>query len=121
MNENRTCANDGTNLTQARSGFDLEVITPESAGAMAALSAKANAQGVTRFFSDPIDIRRGLIAKRFAAGADTPYGHTCSNIVEILDNLFDYERPAWATDERQTLHWLMSAQIRQLEQLAAGG
>jgi hypothetical protein len=32
------------------------------------------------------DTRRKLIAKRVAAGADTPIGHRCSNLVELLDN-----------------------------------
>lgn len=30
--------------------------------------------------------RRELIAKRVAAGADTPIGHRCSNLIEMLDN-----------------------------------
>jgi hypothetical protein len=88
--------------------------TPESMGAMAALSAKADAQAVPHFLDDPIDIRRTLIAKREAAGADTPYGHTCSNIVEILDGWLNYERPAWATRECQTLAWAMNQQIKRL-------
>lgn len=95
--------------------------TPESLGAIAALEAKAKSQGATLFFDDPIHIRRTLIVKRYAAGADTPYGHTCSNIVEQLDNLFGYERPAWATDERQTLPWNINYQIQRLERLSAAG
>ena len=35
---------------------------------------------------DPVDARRNLIAKRVAAGATTPIGHRCSNLVELLDN-----------------------------------
>ena len=30
--------------------------------------------------------RRDLIAKRQAAGANTPVGHRCSNLIEMLDN-----------------------------------
>lgn len=30
--------------------------------------------------------RRDLIGKRTAAGADTPIGHRCSNLIEQLDN-----------------------------------
>lgn len=30
--------------------------------------------------------RRDLIAKRTAAGADTPIGHRCSNLIEMLEN-----------------------------------
>jgi hypothetical protein len=56
MNENRTCSNSDTPLTQPRSGFD------------------------------PVDARHNLIAKRVAAGADTEIGHRCSNLVELLDN-----------------------------------
>jgi hypothetical protein len=33
------------------------------------------------------DTRRQLIAKRNAAGADTPIGHRCSNLIEQLENL----------------------------------
>lgn len=97
--------------------LDLEDI-PESRGAMAALNAKEAAQSCTRFFDNPIDVRRALIAKRQAAGWDTPYGHTCSNIVEQLEGMFDYERPEWATDVRQTLPWLMNQQIARLERLS---
>ena len=32
------------------------------------------------------DTRRNLIAKRVAAGADTPIGHRCSNLIELLEN-----------------------------------
>lgn len=32
------------------------------------------------------DTRRQLIAKRQAAGADTPLGHRCSNLIEQLQN-----------------------------------
>lgn len=116
VNNAETCEPRDTNLTQGCSGFDP---TPESIGAMAALDTKASAQGATRFFDDPIHVRRVLIAKRQAAGAETPYGHACSNIVEILDGLFEYERPAWAKDVRQTLPWLMKQQIERLERLTA--
>lgn len=95
--------------------------TPESLGAFAALAAKAKRQHCTHFFNDPIHIRRTLIVKRSGAGADTPYGHACSNIVEQMDNLFGYERPAWATDVRQTLPHLINYQIQRLERLSAQG
>lgn len=90
----------------------------ESAGAFAALNAKANFQGCPHFFDDPIHVRRALIAKREAAGADTPLGHTCSNIVEQLENLFGYVRPAWATHETQTLPYQINKQIERLERLS---
>jgi hypothetical protein len=32
------------------------------------------------------DVRRTLIAKRVAAGVDTPIGHRCSNPTEQLEN-----------------------------------
>lgn len=117
VNDAGTRDENDTGLTQDCSVFDLEE-TPESRGAMAALNARAVAQSCTRFFSDPIDIRRSLIAKRQGAGADTPYGHTCSNIIEQLDGMFDYVRPAWATDVRQTLPWMMNKQIERLERLS---
>lgn len=100
--------------------FDLED-TPESRGAMAALTAKAERQGVTQFWRDPIHIRRSLIVKREAAGADTPIGHGCSNIIEQLENLYSYVRPAWATDECQTLPWMVNQQIKRLAQLSQNG
>lgn len=56
MNESAPGTETGAKLTPPRSGFDLE------------------------------DARRNLIAKRTAAGADTPIGHRCSNLVELLDN-----------------------------------
>jgi len=116
VNESRTCDDVDTGLTQDCSGFDP---TPESMGAMAALTAKANFQGRPHLFADPIHIRRSLIAKRQEAGADTAYGHTCSNIIEILENLFDYERPAWAQDDRQALPGLMNVQIERLARLTS--
>lgn len=89
--------------------------TPESLGAMAALNAKANIQGVTRFFDDPIHIRRALIVKRSEVGADTPGGHTYSNIVEGLDNLAGYETPPWVSHPTQTLPYRVNYQIKRLE------
>lgn len=93
----------------------------ESAGAFAALNAKANFQGLPHFFDDPIDIRRALIAKAKLAGWDTPIGHGCSNIIEILGNLYGYERPAWASHETQTLPWKLNRQMKRLERLLAAG
>ena len=116
-NDARTVDENDTRLTQPCSGFDPES-TPESRGAMAALGAKAAAQSCPRFFDDPIDIRRNLIAKRQAAGANTPYGHTCSNIIEQLDRMFVYERQAWATDVRQTLPGAMNLQLQRLARLS---
>lgn len=59
----------------------------ESAGAIAALTIKANFQRVPHLFSDPIHVRRQLIVKRGELGADTPRGHAASNLVEQLQNL----------------------------------
>ncbi len=56
MNGSGTDLKSGTLLTQPRSGFDLE------------------------------NTRRDLIALRVKYGADTPIGHRCSNIAELLDN-----------------------------------
>lgn len=56
MNGSGTCEKIDTPLTQGRSG------------------------------SDPIDTRRHLIALRVKYGADTPIGHRCSNLVEMLGN-----------------------------------
>lgn len=90
----------------------------ESEGAFAALNAKANFQHRPHFFRDPIHIRRALIVKREAYGADTPIGHGCSNVIEILENLYHYERPAWATHESQTLPWLLNRQMERLARLS---
>lgn len=59
--------------------------------------------------------RRALIAKRERRyGANSPKGHACSNLVEQMQNMRTYVRPAWATDERQTLPYLMSLQMKRL-------
>lgn len=59
--------------------------------------------------------RRALIAKRERRyGANSPKGHACSNLVEQMQNMRTYIRPAWATDERQTLPYLMSLQMERL-------
>lgn len=57
MNGTGTDSKSDTPLTRPRSGFDLE------------------------------DTRRNLIAMREKHGADTPIGHRCSNLVEMLQNL----------------------------------
>lgn len=112
MNVSGTCKEIGTPLTQPYSDF---VPTPESRGAMAALDAKASAQGAVRFFDAPIDVRRALMAKGRAAGWNTPAGHAISNLIEILQNLFEYDRPAWATHETQTLPYRMNYQMKCIE------
>lgn len=43
--------------------------------------------------------RRKLIAKREAAGADTPLGHRCSNLIEQLQNYAKAE----SEDQRERL------------------
>lgn len=55
--------------------------------------------------------RRELIAKRVAAGANTPIGHRCSNLVELLDN--------YATAEGEDQREHISKNIRrQMAELA---
>jgi hypothetical protein len=54
QNDSRTCRPTGTRLTQASSRTVLE------------------------------DARRDLIVMRDAHGADSPIGHRCSNIVELI-------------------------------------
>jgi hypothetical protein len=101
--------------------FDLEdpsASTPEALGAMASLEAKAASQGAASFFADPIDIRRVLIAKRRVDGADTPIGHTYSNIIEILNTWLVHQPQAWATHPSQTLAGKLNYQIARLERLA---
>lgn len=97
-----------------------EAVPPalECPGAIAALQAKADAQGAHAFFSDPIDVRRALIAKRLQDGANTPLGHTYSNIIEILDGWLAYRAQPWATHPSQTLAAKMNYQIGRLERLS---
>lgn len=83
-NDSATSSSTNTGLAQSRSGFDLE------------------------------DTRRKLIARRSRVGANTPEGHTCSNLVEQLQALQTYVRPEWAKDERQTLPWLIKQQMKRL-------
>lgn len=92
--------------------------TPESLGAMAALAAKAERQGVTQFFRDPIHVRRDLMRKGSAAGWHTPIGYTISTLIEQLQNLYGYERPAWATDERQTLPYQINKSVERVARLS---
>lgn len=57
---------------------------------------------------------RDLIARRVIAKADTPDGHTCSNLVELLPKLPGYVRPAWASHECQTVPGLIKRQMKRL-------
>lgn len=56
MNEDRTCTGADTTLTQPRTGFVLE------------------------------DTRRQLIAIRNKHRADSPIGHRCSNLCEMMES-----------------------------------
>jgi hypothetical protein len=62
---------------------------------------------------------RKLLALRKAYGAETPMGHACSNVAEALPRMADYVRPAWATDERQTLPFMIKKQIARIAELKA--
>lgn len=63
---------------------------------------------------------RGLIAKRALARADTPDGHTYSNLVELLKN---HAKALSGSFELQHLPRLMAVQMKRLEgpHRAAGG
>jgi hypothetical protein len=80
MNDSGTGPKTDTPLTRERSGFDLE------------------------------DTRRSLIAKRVAAGAETPIGHRCSNLVELLDNYAKVE----GEDQRSHLERNIRRQMTEL-------
>lgn len=56
-----------------------------------------------------------LINAREAHGADTPAGHTFSNLVEQIKNMAGYVRPEWATHECQTLPYMMNQQMKRIE------
>jgi hypothetical protein len=63
----------------------------------------------------PLDLsmeamRRNLIAKRVAAGAETPIGHRCSNLVELLDNYAKVE----GEDQRSHLERNIRRQMTEL-------
>lgn len=58
---------------------------------------------------DHEDIRRALTAKRVAAGANTPIGHRCSNLIELLDNY-----RGSAGDDRIRLEYLIRKQMAEL-------
>lgn len=64
-----------------------------------------------------IDIRRHVIRDRQRAAANTPIGHRCSNIVELIDN---YDA---SDDEIQREHIRKSARrnAREIEELSARG
>jgi hypothetical protein len=63
------------------------------------------------------DMRRKLIHKREKRyGANSPKGHACSNIVEQLQAMVNYVRPAWATHHTQTLPWMIQQQMKRLAQ-----
>lgn len=83
-NDSATSSLINTGSAQPRSGFDLE------------------------------DTCRNLIARRVRDGADSPDGHTCSNLVELLPLLPGYVRPDWASHDCQTLPWLIKQQMKRL-------
>lgn len=63
------------------------------------------------------DTRRALIAKREAHGSTSEIGRTCSTLVEQLENMRTYVRPAWATYEMQTLPFRIGLQMKRLAEL----
>lgn len=60
---------------------------------------------------------RHLTKLRNAHGARSPMGYACSNVMQGLENLRTYVRPEWATDERQTLPYLIMQQTRRIAEL----
>jgi hypothetical protein len=60
-----------------------------------------------------------LIQQRDVYGADTSLGIRHSTLIEQIRSMQDYERPAWATDIRQTSHWMIDKQLKSIEQLKA--
>jgi hypothetical protein len=63
---------------------------------------------------------RSLSALRKAHGHNTPMGHACSNVIEGLSSMRTYVRPGWATDERQTLPYLIMKQTKRIAELKTG-
>lgn len=70
----------GTGLTQRRSGSDL---VPSAFDLWAA--------------------RRFIIAERLLAGADTPLGHRCSNMVEMIENYQTADSPFQVSNIKRSL------------------
>lgn len=64
---------------------------------------------------DPSRLYAYLIAKREFYGADTPVGHRCSNIVELLGN----RRGAVGTQLTE-IDKELAKQVAELERLSAG-
>lgn len=67
-------------------------------------------------------IRRDLIGLRVAHGADSPIGHRCSNIVELIQNYEWVTTPgtvrSWPT--ASTISVLIEKQMTDLARLRAG-
>lgn len=61
-----------------------------------------------------------LQAVREAHGADTPMGHCCSSLAEMIKNMDGYETPSWASHEMQKLPWLIKQEMHRFERLRAG-
>jgi len=59
-------------------------------------------------------MRKALILKREATGADTPTGLTISTLVEQMENKRTYIRPEWAKDRRQTLDYQIEKSLARL-------
>jgi hypothetical protein len=75
---------------------------------------ETNGRSVTVALPDPIHARRQLIAKRVAAGADTPIGHRCSNLVELLDNYAKVE----SEEQRANIEASIRKQMADLARLS---
>lgn len=85
---------------------------PEVAPLSAARSARS--VPVHNSLSQQQAIRRLINARASTYGADSPEGHTCSNLAGMLKNMETYIRPEWATDVRQTLPWMIQQQMKRL-------
>lgn len=85
---------------------------PEAAPLLAPRSARS--VPVNNSLSEHEAIRRLINTRAKVYGADSPGGHTCSNLVEQLENMRTYVRPEWAQDVRQTLPWMIQQQMKRL-------
>lgn len=56
---------------------------------------------------------------RTSHGANTPMGHTCSNLIAQIKELRNYVRPAWAQHPRQSLQASIEHQMKRLERFSA--
>jgi hypothetical protein len=104
-------------------GNSGEPVSPPSGSATALLCWLYGAEIVDRLntgadsITDGFDPAAALAAELFGRH---PMGHACSNVIEQLGALPTYVRPPWATDERQTLPYMIAKQMERPTEVLCG-